>query len=150
MPGDRIYETSATHQQQCFKESPALRSDQFAFVVFDNLMAIHSDSNEPRLEVFVAKHLRPTDTKWIVFEVQAALKRMTELTGVKYPLEKLTILSTPLTVDGTHDLGLIQIKDTWIEYPKYLLTHSILASQVVQQWISNVFTICDACVQVRI
>ncbi|CAD5221004.1 unnamed protein product [Bursaphelenchus xylophilus] len=145
MPSEKVSESGVDRIQQCFKTSPTLRSDQFAFVIFDNLTPIHSDSSDPRLEVFVAKHI--SETKWIVLEVQTALKRMADLTGIPYPLEKLTVLSTPLSVDGTHDLGLIQVKDTWVEYPKYVLTHSILISQVVQQWISNVFTICDSCIQ---
>ncbi|CAD5214984.1 unnamed protein product [Bursaphelenchus okinawaensis] len=145
MPSERIFESGENRIQQCFKTSPALRSDQFAFVIFDNLVAIHSDTDKPRLEVFVAKHV--AETKWLITEVQTALRRMADLTGLQYPLEKLTVLSTPLSIDGTHDLGLIQVKDTWVEYPNYVLTHSILISQLVQQWISNVFTICDLCVQ---
>lgn len=75
---------------------------------------------------------------------------MVDLTGVDYPLPKLSIVSMPLhAVDAMHPLGLINIRENWIEYPKYLLTHTILNRQIVYQWVSNLFTICDKCVQVR-
>ena len=65
---------------------------------------------------------------------------MTALTGFAFPLPKLTVLSTPLSVDGTHELGLVRVKESWAHYPKYALTHTILIRQIVQQWISNVIT----------
>ncbi|KAI6235881.1 Mnp-1 [Aphelenchoides besseyi] len=133
--------------QTCFQRSPALRSDQFVFVLYDNLLSVHGDSKSPALEVLVGKHLQPSESRWLVLEVDAALRRMSSLTGVEYPLNKLTLVSAPLPFDGTHDLGLIRLKETWVEYPKYLLTHTILNRQVVQQWISNMFSICDSCVQ---
>lgn len=73
---------------------------------------------------------------------------MANITGMEYPLEKLTIVSSPIPIDGTHSLGLIHLKDTWVEYPKYSLTHTILMSQIAQQWIANILKICDKCVQV--
>jgi hypothetical protein len=75
---------------------------------------------------------------------------MTDLTGVEYPLSKLSIISMPLPVDAMHPLGLINIKEAWIEYPNYALTHTILNRQIVYQWVSNLFTLCDQCIQVGV
>ncbi|KAI6225341.1 Matrix non-peptidase-like protein 1 [Aphelenchoides fujianensis] len=148
MPSTTPTDTSSGNHQTCFERSPALRSDQFIFVLFDNLLAVHGDTKTPHIEVLVGKHLKSDENRWLVLEVDAALRRTAELTGVEYPLKKFTLISTPLPVDGTHDLGLIRLKETWVEYPKYLITHQILVRQVVQQWISNIFSACDSCVQV--
>lgn len=73
---------------------------------------------------------------------------MSDFTGINYPLPKLSVVSMPLLIDAMHSYGLIKMKESWIEYQKYLLTHTILNRQVVQQWVSNIFTICDQCIQV--
>jgi hypothetical protein len=69
MPSETVLEQGSGTIQNCFQESPALRPDHYSFVLFDNLLAIHSDS-KPDIEVFVAKHLQHTDNKWIVLEAQ--------------------------------------------------------------------------------
>lgn len=74
---------------------------------------------------------------------------MASITRSNYSLEKLTLISSPLGLsDGTAALGLIHIKETWLEYPKYFYTHNVLVAQIVRQWISNMVTICDKCFQV--
>jgi hypothetical protein len=71
MPSQAIFEQGANNIQNCFQKSSPLRPDHFSFVIFDNLLAIHSDNKSPLIEVFVGKHLNEADTKWIVMEVQA-------------------------------------------------------------------------------
>lgn len=70
MPSAQILEKEEGTIQNCFHSSPPLRPDHFSFVIFDNLLAIHSDTKSPLVEVFVAKHLKESDNKWIVMEVQ--------------------------------------------------------------------------------
>lgn len=74
---------------------------------------------------------------------------MASITQFNYPIEKLTLISSPLSLtDGTAALGLIHIKEAWLEYPKYFYTHNVLVVQIIRQWISNMVTICDRCFQV--
>lgn len=73
---------------------------------------------------------------------------MAQLTNFDYPIKKLTIISSPINIDGLNYLGLIHLKESWVEYPKYSHSHTVLMSQLAQQWISNIVKICDQCVQV--
>lgn len=91
MPSEFIVEKEANTIQNCFQKSPALRPDHFSFVAFDNLLAIHSDSKDPSVEVFVAKHLQQIDNKWIVLEVQEALKKMVDIVSTLFELHKLKL-----------------------------------------------------------
>lgn len=73
------------------------------------------------------------------------------ITYSNYSLKKLTLISSPLNLtDGTSTLGLIHIKETWLEYPKYLYTHNVLVTQIVRQFFSNMITFCDICFQVSL
>lgn len=147
MPSEIVLEREGGSIQNCFHKSPALRPDHFSFVIFDNMLAIHGDSSSPSVEVFVGKHLQSNDNKWIVTEVQTALEKMHEITSIEYPLSKLSIISMPLPADAMGNYGLINVKESWIEYPKYLLTHTILNRQVVRQWyvIRCCFTLMYVC-----
>ncbi|KAI1721477.1 matrix non-peptidase like protein 1 [Ditylenchus destructor] len=155
MPTQSSTDSSDGHATTtCFHESPNIPAQLFAFVLFDNLKQINAISNtshaaneKTAIESFVGKHLHNEDCQWILDEAARTLNKMSSLTSVHYPLEKLTILSTPIPTDGTRALGLIQLKESWIEYPKYFFPHSLLVSQVVQQWVSNMITICDKCIQ---
>uniref|UniRef100_A0A915DKD1 Aminopeptidase N-like N-terminal domain-containing protein n=1 Tax=Ditylenchus dipsaci TaxID=166011 RepID=A0A915DKD1_9BILA len=131
----------------CFHETPSINTKHFAFLLFDNLKLL-TGTERTNVEVFVGKHLQPENCQWIIEETFKTLQKIASMTSMAYPLEKLTIVSVPLATDATHSYGLIQIKDTMFEYPKYFEPHSLLTSQVVQQWISNIITICDKCIQV--
>ncbi|KAF7632796.1 hypothetical protein Mgra_00007785, partial [Meloidogyne graminicola] len=137
----------------CFKETPQLPGSQFSFILFRNLQLVslpETTKNEKILiELFIGSHLKPIDYIWAIEESQKAMKRMFELTGIDYPLNKLTIVSSPLRTgnDAMGGLGLIQIRDSWMEYPKFVHTHSLLVGQIVQQWTTNLLSICDNCIQ---
>lgn len=57
----------------CFEETPLIGVQQFAFVLFDNLKQISGEEpgdGDAEVEVFVGKHLKAEDCKWIVDEAQ--------------------------------------------------------------------------------
>uniref|UniRef100_A0A7E4VYJ2 Peptidase_M1_N domain-containing protein n=1 Tax=Panagrellus redivivus TaxID=6233 RepID=A0A7E4VYJ2_PANRE len=128
-------------KKTCFDETYAIPASQYGFVLFDDLIATESDTSQ--VDVYIGKHLSNPDAKWIISEVETAIKKMTELTGMPLSVPKLSVISSLIDVDGTHSQGLIILKESWIEYPKYALTYTILIQEVVDQWISNVFTVCN-------
>jgi hypothetical protein len=72
---------------------------------------------------------------------------MHQITGMAYPQEMLTIVSSPLMKEATHSFGILQLRESWIERPKFVQTHRLLAAQIVHQWTSNIVTFCDECLQ---
>uniref|UniRef100_A0A914DQU1 Aminopeptidase N-like N-terminal domain-containing protein n=1 Tax=Acrobeloides nanus TaxID=290746 RepID=A0A914DQU1_9BILA len=135
--------SSGSVTTSCFTKTPATTTHQYAFILFDNMQILTSNSSSGiEIEVLVGKHLELTECQWIISEVNSGLQKMETLTGVPFPIPKLTVISSALDVDGMSSLGLILVKETWIEYPKYLLTHTILIRQLVHQWVSNVLMLC--------
>lgn len=68
---------------------------------------------------------------------------MQNLTGIQFPLPKLTVVSAYFDIEATHSSGLIVLKETLIEHPNYAVTYTTLVREVVEQWISNILTICS-------
>lgn len=66
---------------------------------------------------------------------------LSNFSDYEFPLNKLTLLTTALPMNGIGSLGLIILNEQFIAYPKYYLTHSTLAQQVAQQWIGNIVSI---------
>ena len=79
---------------------------------------------------------------------------MTVLTGVPFSVPKLTVVSSFTNTEGTHSLGLIVLKEEWIEYPTFVMTHTNVVRQLIQQWVSSLLTLCTKnshfCVQVSL
>uniref|UniRef100_A0A914S074 Peptidase M1 membrane alanine aminopeptidase domain-containing protein n=1 Tax=Parascaris equorum TaxID=6256 RepID=A0A914S074_PAREQ len=70
-----------------------------------------------------------------------ALLFMSNFTGFEYPLKKLSLIATSLPINGVENFGLITLNERWMAYPKYRMAHSILAHEIVHQWIGNVVTV---------
>uniref|UniRef100_A0A915NYF3 Uncharacterized protein n=1 Tax=Meloidogyne floridensis TaxID=298350 RepID=A0A915NYF3_9BILA len=144
-------------QKTCFKETPPIPQSKFTFLLFRNLQSVpppqenvkNGKFNKTFIELFIGAHLKPTDYTWAIEESQRTMKRMTELTNTEYPLPRLTIVSSPLGAgnDAMGGLGLVQIRDSWMEYPKFVYTHNLLVGQIVQQWTTNLLSICNQCTQ---
>lgn len=76
---------------------------------------------------------------------------MKNFTGYAYPLSKLTLFSASLPVQGMENFGLILLNEQWVAYPMYPVAHTILAHEIVHQWVGNIVTIDgweDLCLQV--
>ncbi|KAL3115909.1 hypothetical protein niasHT_007209 [Heterodera trifolii] len=108
-----------------------------------------SSATFPHIELFIGAHLNPSDYEWAIEESRKTIGRMGRMTGIEYPLEKLTLVSSPLQTgnDAIGALGLAQIRDSWMEYPKFVHTHELLIGQLIRQWTSNVLSLCDQCLQ---
>uniref|UniRef100_A0A183CJV7 Membrane-associated protein n=1 Tax=Globodera pallida TaxID=36090 RepID=A0A183CJV7_GLOPA len=142
----------------CFRDSPALPPAQFAFLLFRNLRPVTSPQPPaaaaaaapgPLIELFIGAHLNPPDYAWAVEESRKTMERMRQITSTEYALEKLTLVSSPLQMgnDAMGALGLAHIRDSWMEYPKFVHTHELLIGQLIRQWTSNVLSLCDQCIQ---
>ncbi|KAL3089520.1 hypothetical protein niasHS_006904 [Heterodera schachtii] len=153
---DGSLSSSVSSSVSCFRHSPSLPPAQFAFLLFRNLRPVTSlpsspaiSSSQPHIELFIGAHLNPSDYEWAIEESRKTIGRMGRMTGIEYPLEKLTLVSSPLQTgnDAIGALGLAQIRDSWMEYPKFVHTHELLIGQLIRQWTSNVLSLCDQCLQ---
>ncbi|KAE9551766.1 hypothetical protein FO519_005003 [Halicephalobus sp. NKZ332] len=128
--------------KSCFMETPPIPSFQYGFVIFDNMHEVPSPDNSTQVEIFIGKHLKNSDSQWIFNEIKTVFEKMTVLTGIPFSAPKLTVISSFINAEGTHSLGLIVLKEEWIEYPTFVMTHTNVVRQVVQQWVSSILTVC--------
>lgn len=52
----------------CFVTTPAISSQQYGFVMFENMQQI--SNNDSIIEVFIGKHLKNHESKWIFNEIE--------------------------------------------------------------------------------
>lgn len=126
----------------CFDKTPPIPSNQYGFIMFDNMDLI-TNNNTNNIEVYIGKHLKHSNFDWIFKEIETVFEKMEELTGKPFDLPKLTVVSSFIDMEATHSLGLIILKETWFEYPKYKITYINIVRQVIGQWISGILTICS-------
>ena len=69
---------------------------------------------------------------------------MTSLSGTQLSVPRVTVVSAALTtIDGAHSSGLILLRSSLFEYPKFAQTTAIIVKEVIQQWVSNILTVCE-------
>uniref|UniRef100_A0A915AXH6 Peptidase M1 membrane alanine aminopeptidase domain-containing protein n=1 Tax=Parascaris univalens TaxID=6257 RepID=A0A915AXH6_PARUN len=95
----------------------------------------------PELEILYPEQMTAERPTWMKLETIQALLFMSNFTGFEYPLKKLSLIATSLPINGVENFGLITLNERWMAYPKYRMAHSILAHEIVHQWIGNVVTV---------
>uniref|UniRef100_A0A0N5AXX1 Peptidase_M1 domain-containing protein n=1 Tax=Syphacia muris TaxID=451379 RepID=A0A0N5AXX1_9BILA len=129
----------------CFERTPKMSTYLYAFATYDRLQSqiVEADAKSrlPELELLYSKQMNPDKPSWMRSEAAQALKYMEEYTNYTYPLNKLTLLATPLPVQGMENFGLILLNEKWVEYPMFAVAHTMLAHEIVHQWFGNVVTV---------
>ncbi|TKR68325.1 hypothetical protein L596_024321 [Steinernema carpocapsae] len=146
---------STSPSSSCFARTPKIPSYLLAFSLLTKLHRVEMKLDFPELptvEVLGRSHMEASSLDWVFNETFQTLHKMREMTGVAYPLEKLSLVvsSLPDALQGIENLGLVTIQESAIEYPKHLRSHAILAHQIVHQWIGDLVTVSswkDVCLQ---
>lgn len=131
--------------ESCFEQTPPISSYLYAFTIFDRMNSLReaekSQEHVPDIEVLYSEEDSISKPNWIVAETEHAIKMMENISGLKYPLDKISMMASFLPVYGVENFGLIVLDERFMAYPKYRLAHTILAHEIAQQWIGNIVTI---------
>ncbi|KAK0417691.1 hypothetical protein QR680_013151 [Steinernema hermaphroditum] len=146
---------STSESATCFVRTPRIPSYVFGFSLFSRLHSFErpAPSTElPVVEVVVRNQMDISGLEWVFNETFQSVERMHEMTGVRFPLEKLSVAVAPLPepLQGVAPLGLVTIQESAVEYPMYLRSHSALAHELVHQWVGDVVSVAswrDICLQ---
>ncbi|VDN26084.1 unnamed protein product [Gongylonema pulchrum] len=144
--------------ESCFERTPPMSTYLYAFTIFDRMSSLKEGREKfgeglPEIEVLYSEEDSIIRPEWINREAAHALKTMSAISGLNYPLKKINLMATFLPVYGVENFGLILLDERFVAYPKYRLAHTILAHEVAQHWIGNIVTIKnwkEMCLQVGI